>query len=141
MHFELLAAAAFILLVDRLSKKAIARRLAKGCSAPVNGCVRIERVINPIGTGLFGRNPFGLVFVWGFSLGILVLVSQQGYFFSHPAAQVGLGLGLGGASSNLYDWLRSEGVMDFVKIGWWPVFNLADVGICVGAAAALWFMR
>jgi lipoprotein signal peptidase len=32
-------------------------------------------------------------------------------------------------------------VIDIVKVGWWPIFNLADVGITVGAIAAIWFIR
>jgi lipoprotein signal peptidase len=32
-------------------------------------------------------------------------------------------------------------VVDFVAIGRWPLFNLADVGITLGAVMALWFIR
>jgi len=52
---------------------------------------------------------------------------------------VGLVLVLGGALGNLTDRLaRSPGflrgnVVDFVAVGWWPVFNLADSCITVGA--------
>jgi signal peptidase II len=49
-----------------------------------------------------------------------------------------LGLILGGALGNLTDrLLRGEGllrgeVVDFIKVGIWPVFNLADSCIVVG---------
>jgi signal peptidase II len=49
------------------------------------------------------------------------------------------GLVTGGALGNLMDRLFREpgfpdgGVVDFIKIGWWPKFNLADSGIVVGA--------
>jgi signal peptidase II len=52
---------------------------------------------------------------------------------------VGLVLVLGGALGNLVDRLaRSPGflrghVVDFVAIGWWPVFNFADSCITIGA--------
>lgn len=52
---------------------------------------------------------------------------------------VGLVLVLGGALGNLADRLfRSPGflrghVVDFVSVGWWPVFNLADSCITIGA--------
>jgi signal peptidase II len=52
---------------------------------------------------------------------------------------VGLVLVLGGALGNLADRLaRSPGflrgnVVDFVAIGWWPVFNFADSCITIGA--------
>ncbi|MBF6439159.1 signal peptidase II [Nocardia cyriacigeorgica] len=52
---------------------------------------------------------------------------------------VGLGMVLGGALGNLVDRLfRSPGplqghVVDFVAVGWWPVFNVADSAIVCGA--------
>ena len=52
---------------------------------------------------------------------------------------VGLVLVLGGALGNLADRLaRSPGflrghVVDFVAVGWWPLFNFADSCITVGA--------
>ncbi len=58
------------------------------------------------------------------------------------------GLVTGGALGNLTDRLLRHpgfpdgGVVDFIKVGWWPKFNLADVGIVVGAAliVALMFL-
>ncbi|MBH0121812.1 signal peptidase II [Rhodococcus sp. HM1] len=52
---------------------------------------------------------------------------------------LGLGLVLGGALGNLVDRIfRSPGplqghVVDFVSVGWWPVFNVADSAIVCGA--------
>lgn len=52
---------------------------------------------------------------------------------------MGLGLVLGGALGNLVDRIfRSPGplqghVVDFVSVGWWPVFNVADSAIVCGA--------
>jgi signal peptidase II len=56
---------------------------------------------------------------------------------------VSLGLLLGGASGNLVDRLfRSPGpgrgaVVDFLDLGWWPSFNVADSGIVVGGLLAV----
>jgi signal peptidase II len=48
-----------------------------------------------------------------------------------------LGLILGGAVGNLIDRVVSGEVIDFVQIGvaghYWPVFNIADAGVTVGA--------
>jgi lipoprotein signal peptidase len=30
-------------------------------------------------------------------------------------------------------------VVDFIDLGWWPVFNLADIGIVGGLIAAFWY--
>jgi signal peptidase II len=49
-----------------------------------------------------------------------------------------LGLILGGAVGNLIDRVASGQVIDFVQIGvaghYWPVFNVADAGVTIGAA-------
>jgi signal peptidase II len=51
---------------------------------------------------------------------------------------LGLALVLGGALGNLVDRLfRSPGflrgeVIDFISVGWWPTFNIADAALTVG---------
>jgi signal peptidase II len=56
---------------------------------------------------------------------------------AHIATGVGLSLIMGGASGNLWDRLARGRVVDFllvyVKQYQWPVFNLADSAIVVGA--------
>ncbi|GAB4431059.1 MAG: signal peptidase II [Chloroflexi bacterium OHK40] len=49
-----------------------------------------------------------------------------------PWVQVAMGLILGGAFGNIIDRLRYGHVVDFIRVGWWPVFNLADSAISVG---------
>lgn len=49
-----------------------------------------------------------------------------------PWVQVAAGLILGGAVGNIVDRLRHGYVVDFIQVGWWPVFNLADSAISVG---------
>lgn len=52
--------------------------------------------------------------------------------------RVWLGLILGGALGNLIDRVRAGEVVDFLQIGigghYWPVFNVADMGVTIGAA-------
>lgn len=54
-----------------------------------------------------------------------------------PLLTTGLGLVLGGAIGNLVDRLRWRSVVDFLDFYWrnwhWPAFNVADMGICIGA--------
>ena len=58
-----------------------------------------------------------------------------------PFYVYGLGLILGGALGNLVDRVRLGVVVDFLDfyVGeWhWPAFNVADMGICIGAGALL----
>lgn len=55
-------------------------------------------------------------------------------------SSVAVGLIVGGAVGNVADrvfrdegWLRGS-VVDFIDLQWWPIFNVADVGITVGGA-------
>ncbi len=48
--------------------------------------------------------------------------------------QVSMGLILGGAIGNVIDRVRLGYVVDFIQVGWWPIFNLADSAITVGAS-------
>lgn len=52
------------------------------------------------------------------------------------------GLILGGAVGNLVDRLRFGYVIDFISVGWWPNFNVADSAICIGVGLMLlgWLM-
>ena len=55
---------------------------------------------------------------------------------ARPAAavgHVGLGLMVGGASGNIVERLRFGDVLDYLDVHVWPVFNLADASIVVGA--------
>jgi signal peptidase II len=38
---------------------------------------------------------------------------------------------------NLIDRLRFGSVIDFLDLGWWPIFNVADSGISVGICVLL----
>lgn len=69
-------------------------------------------------------------------VGILLWTGQQ---FSSKVGAVALGLVLGGALGNLADRaFRGDGVfdgavVDFIDVQWWPVWNVADMGVVIGA--------
>ena len=46
--------------------------------------------------------------------------------------RLAIGLQLGGAFGNLIDRVRVGAVVDFIDVGRWPVFNLADSCVVVG---------
>ncbi len=50
---------------------------------------------------------------------------------------VSLGLVIGGAISNIIDRLHAPGVIDFIKLPYWPTFNLADIAVCSGIGILL----
>lgn len=47
------------------------------------------------------------------------------------------GLVVGGTIANLGDRLVGGSVVDFLDLGWWPSFNVADIGITSGAALVM----
>ncbi|MBI3910838.1 MAG: signal peptidase II [Armatimonadetes bacterium] len=51
----------------------------------------------------------------------------------HPLLATGLALPLGGAVGNLVDRIFLGQVVDFIDLRFWPVFNVADTAITVGA--------
>jgi signal peptidase II len=51
---------------------------------------------------------------------------------------VSLGLILGGVSGNLIDRVKLGYVIDFLDLRIWPVFNVADSAITVGAILLGW---
>ncbi|MGE3661786.1 MAG: signal peptidase II [Pseudonocardia sp.] len=48
------------------------------------------------------------------------------------------GLVLGGAVANIVDRAGDGAVTDFLWLGWFPTFNLADTAITLGVLALLW---
>jgi signal peptidase II len=141
VQLELLLSAGLVLILDQLTKALVARRLAEGQAVRVNSWVRIRHVANRAGNQRFLARRATLLLVWAAAVGGTILATQYGSFFQHAAAQVGLGAALGGATGNLCDRLSRGAVIDFLDVGWWPVFNCADVAITAGAILALGSIR
>lgn len=83
---------------------------------------------------------------WFFILAALVVVTLITYYNIKHSPSVAMqylsGLIAGGAIGNLIDRLIYNSVVDFFSIGWWPVFNVADMGIvcgCIGLLIVLLF--
>ena len=68
---------------------------------------------------------------------VLVVIAMMVVYLRSAAPpwwqSVGVGLLAGGAFGNLADRVRLGYVVDFVSVGRWPNFNLADSAITVGA--------
>ncbi len=78
--------------------------------------------------------------LWGAEVVLLVVIVEFGPFSQGVVAPTALGAALGGAGSNLLDRLRRGGVVDFIDLGFWPVFNLADVAIVAGVLVSVFFI-
>jgi signal peptidase II len=136
-----LAIAATVVLIDQLTKEWALDALGDGSVVDVIGSLRFNLAFNE---GMAFSQGKG----WGPVIGIVALGVVVALLISvgrsasrwYPLA---VGLIVGGALGNLTDrlfrdrgWLRGR-VVDFIDVQWWPIFNVADIGVTVGGALLL----
>jgi signal peptidase II len=75
---------------------------------------------------------------------ILAFIVIGAIIFYYPVVEkedwtlkLAMGMQLGGAAGNLIDRLTLQKVTDFISVGTFPVFNIADASISVGVAVLL----
>jgi signal peptidase II len=134
---ELLLSGAVILLVDQWTKTMV-RELAPDRVISWGPALRIRPVRTSRQLYKSERGQLLLVLVWLMALGAAIILHRSGKTIHTQLALVGAGGALGGAAGNLIDILRRRAVLDFIDLGWWPVFNVADVAIVGGLVLALW---
>lgn len=139
----LLATAAGVLVVDVVTKAVAVEMLRPGHRVSLLGdgvsCLLIRNAGMAFSWG--AGYPVHLLLIGGLVGLVIALRGRAG--MTHAAA-VASGLLLGGATGNLLDrvfrapgLLRGE-VVDFVSIGWSPVFNAADLCVILGVAVLAW---
>jgi len=129
-----------IVAADQLSKIWIRSTLAVGESLPEAGFFQLTRIHNTgAAFGLFQGHSFALTIVALVGIAVLLFYALFVYrrfpFLDNMPNRVALGLILGGTVGNLIDRLNPNlgGVTDFISIGIWPAFNIADSAVTVGA--------
>ncbi|MGQ0824081.1 MAG: signal peptidase II [Actinomycetota bacterium] len=135
------AAVLVLVALDQAAKIWAVAALADGPIHIIGDTVELTLARNP--GGAFGRFQ-GLTPLLALGAIIVTVILVRA---SHRATDiwtlVGLVLLLGGATGNLGDRIfRSPGVfrghvVDFVSVGWWPVFNVADSCISIGAVVLI----
>jgi len=126
-----------IVTADQLSKLWIRSNLLVGQSLPEAGFFRLTHVHNTgAAFGLFQGQSFPLTIVALVGIAVLLLYALFIYrrfpFLDNVLGKSALGLVLGGTVGNLIDRLRFGYVIDFIGVGIWPAFNIADSAIVVG---------
>lgn len=120
--------------IDRAAKYLILDKLSQGQSIEI--IPKIFHLTLVLNTGAaFGIFKNGRVFFTASSLLVIALIvfyalycRRLGLFLS-----IAMGLILGGAIGNLIDRLVFGHVIDFLDFRIWPVFNIADSSITIGA--------
>ncbi|PZC49814.1 MAG: signal peptidase II [Chloroflexi bacterium] len=137
----LLATLIFVVfLIDQATKSWVRNSLIEGRSFPTDGFFRITHVSNTGSAfGFFPNQTLFLLIASVIGIGVLLL------FFRKQAGRdwlirTSLGLQLGGATGNLVDRITMGKVTDFLDVGPWPVFNLADVSIVSGIIILAWLL-
>jgi len=115
----LLLSGVFLIMVDQTAKAIVVGRSRAGYS--------LHRKAEKLAP---------LAILWLGELLVLGLLVEVGPLADNAWAAIGLGVALGGAASNLIDRLRRGGIVDFIDLGVWPVFNIADAAIVIGAGGA-----
>src|SRR6266567_4199602 len=139
-HFFL---AVLVVLLDRWTKRLVAARIAMYTHIQIiPGFFRLTHTENTgAAFSLFANSPshWKTALLIGFSVVAMVIVSVLLWRQTHTPTLTGIALSLilGGAVGNLWDRVASGRVVDFLlfyfKQYQWPVFNLADSAIVVGA--------
>jgi len=138
-HAVFFLTALLIIAADQLSKIWIRSNLAVGESLPEAGFFQLTHVQNTGSAfGLFQDQSFALTIVG--LVGVAALLAYALFFYRHfpllnnRLSHSALGLILGGIVGNLIDRLNPNlgGVTDFISIGIWPTFNIADSAVVVG---------
>lgn len=132
------AVAAMVTIVDQLTKWWALTALGDGERIDVLWTLRFVLVFNR-----------GMAFSAGTSLGPLIgivalvvtaVLIRLATRTADVVQRLAIGLIVGGAVGNVIDrlfrgdaWMRGA-VVDFIDLQWWPVFNVADMGVTCGAA-------
>ena len=128
-----------VLAADQAVKFYIAGHFAVGESLPVaENIFHITYVLNAgAAFGILEGNRWLFLAV---ALVALVLVWAERRFFleGDKWRRLGAGLFIGGAVGNCIDRFRQGAVIDFLDFRIWPIFNIADMAICVGVGAIIW---
>jgi signal peptidase II len=127
-----------IFLADQVLKSVLLAGARVSRSTAVRSIVRIQPVhTDRTMAGRLGVGPVLLSLAWlGCLLTVLLVIPHAGHLDA-VVPRVALGSALGGAAGNLFDVLVRRGVVDYVELGAWPAFNLADVAIVSGVIGGL----
>ncbi|MGH2581466.1 MAG: signal peptidase II [Anaerolineales bacterium] len=145
-YLTLVFIAGWIVFADQWTKTWVRENLAYGESwMPWSALSPYARVLHWRNTGA----AFGMLQEWGGIFTILAIIVALMIVYYFPRIERGdwplrlaMGLQLGGALGNLVDRLQHGYVTDFISIGNFPIFNVADSSITVGVVILLfsvWF--
>jgi signal peptidase II len=125
-----IAVAVSVIAADQASKAFVLSRSWAAKSNTGFLCIRTQLTRRgPLMLALAGPVLVGL---WLASAVVAAVLLQTGMIAETASNAACVGAALGGAASNVIDRLRRKAIVDFIVIGRWPPFNLADAAIVMG---------
>ena len=129
------------LVLDQASKYYVMNHFALGESIPViQNEFHLTYIINR-------GAAFGMLTNqrWFFLAVAFVLIIVYGFYRKRVnngplSLRVGTALLISGAIGNGIDRYVLHGVVDFFDFRIWPIFNIADIGICVGVVCVIYYL-
>ena len=114
-------------------------KLCLGESIPIiEEVFHLTYILNPgAAFGMFAHNRLFFIAIAVIVIGIIIWARRE-ILASPWEVKAGCGLFLGGAIGNLIDRARQGLVIDFFDFRIWPVFNIADIAICIGVGLIIW---
>jgi len=129
-----------VLTVDQIVKALVSDALQRGEERDIVAGIKL---VNTRNSGVaFGQLQDGgaiVAVVIALAIGALLV-----YFARHaqlPLMWLPSGMLLGGALGNVVDRIREGAVVDFLKLPYWPAFNVADASITIGVVILLVVME
>lgn len=145
LQFRHLAVAVGVFVADQLSKGVVDRLPDDFSKSIIPGMFRIIHAENPgVAFGLFQNSSpaFRDLLITVSSVALLVVLALLWRSKQTPRTGYAMALIVGGACGNLFDRILHGKVVDFLLFYLgnhsWPVFNLADSAIVVGAGLLVW---
>lgn len=128
-----------VVILDQFSKYIVVENMALGESIPIiKEVFHLTYILNPgAAFGMFAHNRLFFIAIAVIVIGIIIWASRE-ILASPWEVKAGCGLFLGGAIGNLIDRARQGLVIDFFDFRIWPVFNIADIAICIGVGLIIW---
>lgn len=133
-----LATALVVVVADQITKHWALNALADGHTIDIVGSLRFNLAFN---TGMAFAKGQGIGPVIAVVGVLVVAYLLVGLRRNTTPGSLFVGLVAGGALGNIIDrlfrgdaWLHGA-VVDFIDLQWWPIFNIADAAIVVGAGS------
>jgi len=144
-YWLLLTIAGLIVLIDQVTKAVVRTAIPFGSRwMPLEWLAPYFRFVHWENTGA----AFGMFQEGGIVFGVLAVLISIFIMFYYPQIpkeeklmRVAMAMQLGGALGNLIDRVARGPVTDFISVGNFPVFNIADSSITIGVGLlvlALW---